>query len=99
MTNYGPWKIWNGGECPVADGVIGQVQLAHQKRNEVEEKDKDDISWYDWRESGRGAIIAYREIIEPEVVRHALKVEYQGTIKYATITVTGHDSIKAEWVD
>lgn len=69
MTEFGPWKIWNGGECPVPADANVQVQSAKQTRLEVEENPyiREAIYWF-WRGTGTpGSIIAYREVIEPVV--------------------------------
>ena len=33
---WGEWKIWNGGECPVASETVVQVQLADETRIDVD---------------------------------------------------------------
>ena len=110
MTNYGPWKIWNGGECPVDAGTRGQLQLYGESRSKAEDGFIYNIAEYEW---GKGAnmqpIIAYREVIEPEVVVingyigfdklfYNGKVDDGQGLRKARITMQG-DSIKAEWVE
>lgn len=65
---YGPWKIWNGGECPVSPETRVLLQLARWTREQAE-KDvpckAEDCEW-EWHQGGLdGDIIAYREVIEP----------------------------------
>ena len=111
MTNYGPWKIWNGGECPVDAGTRGQLQLYGESRSKAEDGFIYNIAEYEW---GKGAnmqpIIAYREVIEPEVIvwdglwdsgRKAIigrGMCSAGLSRGVRITIQG-DSIKAEWVE
>ena len=73
MTNYGPWKLWDG----VVDITQADVAIGDTDRSTV----------------------AYREVIETEVLTHSLKAEYHGEVRYGKITITGLDTIKAEWVD
>lgn len=64
---YGPWKIWNGGECPVGEGVIGQIQRRDDTRLVVEAETPEPLVAFRWSHfGGYGDIIAYREVIEPE---------------------------------
>ncbi len=113
MTNYGPWKIWNGGECHVDDHVMVQFQVRSETRFTAEADRTEragDCGW-EWGndENNYGDIIAYREVIEPEVVvwnGHWDKSQWQLTnlhtgqpsCRNIRITMQG-DDIKAEWVE
>lgn len=64
---YGPWKIWNGGECPVGEGVMGQIQRRDDTRLVVEVETPELLVAFRWSHfGGCGDIIAYREVIEPK---------------------------------
>ena len=111
MTNYGPWIGWNGGECPVADGVVLQVQQRDETRVTAQNACTSKWRHYTWETVGAGSdIIAYREVIEPEVIvwdglwdsgRKAIigrGMCSAGLPRGVRITIQG-DSIKAEWVE
>jgi hypothetical protein len=70
MTKFSEWRIWNGGECPVAPDTLVQVQCACETRSASLVKPTyaaDDYHW-EWRNDGSGHdIIAYREVLEPVV--------------------------------
>lgn len=115
MTNepkYGPWIIWNGGKCPVGEGVKGQVQVGKETRENAA-ADVPCVLWtytWEWESSGMGLdVIAYRLLIEPVVHREAmfwdqLRKEISGfksrcaSPREFTITVCRNE-IKAEWVE
>lgn len=104
---YGPWKIWNGGECPVDDGVFVQVQWRSQTRVSIENNGPIMAGGYEWSDLSSGSdIIAYREVIEPEVTVDYIWIDSEGNtwvnnregLRKAKVTVQG-DTIKAEWAD
>lgn len=67
---YMEWKIWNGGKCPVSPETLVQVQLRSEYRERAESAHPcqgPDCRWT-W-EDLPGDIIAYREVIEPRVVK------------------------------
>lgn len=109
MTNYGPWKIWNGGECPVEDGVKGQVLWSDETMKFAETKPPIDLNIADWDHKS-DPVVAYRKVIEPEAVvwdglwdsgRKAIigsDMCAAGLSRGVRITIQG-DSIKAEWVE
>ena len=67
--NFGPWEIWNEGECPVDPETKVNVQYAVQSKHEAEcdylyilKADNFEA----WQNAGKHYdIIACREIIEP----------------------------------
>lgn len=88
---YGPWKIWNGGECPVSFDKLVSVQLAENTRAEVEKSPLNGhASGWDWNEEGGGAIIAYREVIEPkrETQVHQVEIDLCEEGLWQPVTIT-----------
>ena len=58
---FGPWKIWNGGECPTDNPV--QVQLRTDSREKAEQRPIASGPEWEWRVDGwLGDIVAYREV-------------------------------------
>ena len=98
MTNFRPWKIWNGGECPVASDARVQVQIGADTREETNTYPNVGISngyRWEWFADGEGAdIIAYREVIEPkrETVTRFGFINAAGI--YASGTCTPNDSAR-----
>ena len=105
MTQYGPWEIFNGGECPLADGEMAQVQCRFQSREQTEtDPPRNDWDWQTNRKQA-GAIIAFRRVIEPKPAVHKAHANgfgvwhgYSSVGRNLNITITGED-IKAEWVE
>lgn len=65
---YGPWTAYNGGGCPVEDGVRGQVQMREERQVDAEkDKPADLLGYYDWEldRTNPIAICAYRVLKEP----------------------------------
>ena len=63
MTKFGEWKIWNGGEPPLAYGAMCQVQFRAESRHGAESTAARSVC--DWSQDGGDYdIIAYREVIE-----------------------------------
>jgi len=53
------WIEWNGGECPVAEGVMVWIRFRDGDECPV----GDDDYWLDWQHGGHdGDIIAYRVV-------------------------------------
>lgn len=98
MTKFSEWRIWNGGECPVAPDTLVQVQFADETRSEVRKRclcNAKKIRW-EWRVDGDGSdIIAYREVLVPVVTTKVLHwqnmgaaTEYKSMGDTHTITLT-----------
>jgi hypothetical protein len=68
MTKFSEWRIWNGGECPVAPDTLVQVQLARDTRESASAMGpvKTRQRRWEWLDEGRlYDIIAYRVALEP----------------------------------
>ena len=63
---WGPWIGWNGGECPVDDGVKFQVSLS----SGIQEDNT--TSGWTWNDAIDNPIVAYRIKKEPEVKTYAV---------------------------
>lgn len=112
--NYGPWKIWNGGECPVVDVGFDTIECVFNagKHQYIRANTKELMPVYKWKWNadvdGGVHIIAYREVIEPEKVEHQGYISelnfmrgghsHKGDHRNFTLTVQG-DTIKAEWAE
>ena len=101
-VEYGPWTIWNGGECPLGKDEQAQIQLAIETRDDVIEGGAGYlVRLPDWEEYPN--IIAYR-VVEPDVVKRILSstfISVQVSLtktRIARITAFA-DSIKAEWAE
>lgn len=58
---FGPWKIWNGGECPTDKPV--QPQLRTDDRERAEQRPVAPGPEWEWQVDGwLGDIVAYREV-------------------------------------
>lgn len=97
-TKYGPWKIWNGGECPVAPETMVQVQLRGWTRPVAEAQMIDAADAYGWNWADEADdIIAYREVIGPKretVVRYARLQPYFSNIGQTTINRYPDDNLR-----
>ncbi len=95
---WGPWIGWNGGECPVDDGVIGQTMFLFEAEAGTFTGLLDHQAWE--------FVIAYRVKKEPEVrefdawIKDGSRVvALEGANTRRAIITTQGDSIKARWAD
>lgn len=102
-TEYGPWIGWNGGDCPVDDGVAFEVAMPSGTQEDAT------VEGWDWDSDARNPIIAYRNVIEPEAVVINGFIGFDDLFwnsevaagegcRKVKITIQG-DAIKAEWVE
>ena len=90
QNEYGPWEIWNGGECPVKVGARIQVQIREETRYAAE-KHTHTSSKIKWDHTGRGYdIIAYRIKKSPVVKRYPVYFNGRGFLNGEALT-TGSD--------
>lgn len=61
QDEWGPWIGWNGGECPVDEGVAFQVSLSTGISGDTT------VEGWDWDNDAKNPIVAYRIKKEPEV--------------------------------
>ena len=100
-TKYGPWKIWNGGKCPVDPDTRVQIQTATETRFYAEKSKNYSIAKaggvrWSW-DNVPNDIIAYREVIEPKretVVRYARFYECPQNIGAATAELWSDATIR-----
>lgn len=83
MIEYNEWKIWNGGECPVEPGTMGQVILKSESAHTAELGGTYDLSEMIW-----ARVFAYRTVKEPvvEVVSGTSFIKMSG----ATVDLAVH---------
>jgi hypothetical protein len=66
-VEFGPWKIWIGGERPVGPDIRVQVQFVGDSRFDAIDKMPFRAGTFLWDDKGdEDDIIAYREVIEPK---------------------------------
>ena len=96
MTKFGEWKIWNGGEPPLAYGAMCQVQFRAESRHGAESTAARSVC--DWSQDGGDYdIISYREVIEQkrETVTLWSRDEYLNDQGFsATLVRAANDDIR-----
>lgn len=99
---WGPWIGWNGGECPVDDGVIGQTMFLFEAEAGTFTGLLDHQAWE--------FVTAYRVKKEPEVREITAFITDNGSIFSESYGLTSHtyreaiittqgDKISARWAE
>ena len=96
QDEWGPWIGWNGGECPVDDGVTVQPHFHWQTRQQAEANrvllaTKMPLNWE--RQDTSTDIIAYRIKKEPEAHVCPVWINTQGLVAMERLGPSFHKAI------